>query len=122
MKLFNFLLLTLVIIYCKGSYSIESFIKQLQDNGYYGVIAQVNRYYGNDVAIEMCKSLTQSFSCEELVRVYIGNPRPPTPYPGGPAIVKPTVVEILLKNMDILEDNMTQEEINKLINKYNNYS
>ena len=120
MKLFNFLLLILAIIAnVKGSYSIDSFITELQNNGYYDIIAQVNRYYGNDVAIEMCKMLTESFSCEELVRVYLGiPPKPPTPHPGGPSIVIPTVVEILLQNMDILEDNMTQEEIDYLINKY----
>ena len=124
MKLFNLLLLTLAIIAkVKGSYSIDSFITELENNGYYDIIVQVNRYYGNDVAIEMCKSLTQSFSCEELVRVYIGKPpKPPTPRPGGPSFVIPTIVEILNKNMNILEENMTQDEINYLINKYTNYS
>ena len=64
MKLYNLLLLTLAIIAnVKGDYSIDSFITQLENNGYYDIIVEVNRYYGNDVAIEMCKSLTQSFSC-----------------------------------------------------------
>ena len=124
MKLYNLLLLTLAIIAnVKGDYSIDSFITQLENNGYYDIIVEVNRYYGNDVAIEMCKSLTQSFSCEELVRVYIGRPpKPPTPRPGGPPFVMPTIVEILNKNLNILKDNMTQDEIDYLINKYNNYS
>ena len=57
--------------YTAQRYSINPFIKYLQENKYWEILEQVSIYFGKDISIEMCKSFVPSPHCEEVVRVYI---------------------------------------------------
>ena len=52
-------------------FSIQAFVNYLQENNYWEILVQVSVYFGDDVAIEVCKSFVPSPHCEEVVRVYI---------------------------------------------------
>ena len=84
------------------------------------IIAEVNSNYGNDVAIELCMQIVQSYNCQDVVRVYIGPPPRPQPAPGGPPIVIPSIREILTStdNFLILVANMNFNDLMELINSY----
>ena len=72
MKALCILLLSLLIVSdAKTDYSIDTFIKFLQENGYYDILMQIKLYYGDDIAISLCKNFIKSEHCELLVRVYI---------------------------------------------------
>ena len=53
------------------NYTINTFLKYLQENGYYEVINEVKCEISTDVAIEFCEILTESPHCEEVVRIYM---------------------------------------------------
>ena len=55
-------------------YSIKYFIKYLQDSGIWEVLYEVKKYFGTDIAIEICEDFLQSPYCGEVVRVYIKVP------------------------------------------------
>ena len=122
MKQIFTLLFTLIIIsYVNGDYSINQLIEYLENTGIYNIIAEVNSNYGNDVAIELCMQIVQSYNCQDVVRVYIGPPSPrPQPAPGGPPIVIPSIREILTStdNFLILVANMNFNDLMELINSY----
>ena len=54
-----------------GSYSIDSFLNYLQENGYYDLIQAVKIYFGDDIAIDVCKGLVETNDCEIIVRIYM---------------------------------------------------
>ena len=54
-----------------GSYSIQPFLDYLQEKGYYEIIQAIKNSFGDDIAIAVCKELTKSNDCEEVVRVYM---------------------------------------------------
>ena len=59
------------------SYFISTFINYLQNNGIWEILVEIKKYYGTDVAIELCKEFAKSPHCEEVVRVYIYAPKVP---------------------------------------------
>ena len=71
MKALAILLLSLIIVSdIKANYSIESFIKHLQEKGYYNILIEIAFYFGKDIAIALCKEFIKSSDCETLVRIY----------------------------------------------------
>ena len=73
MKVLALLLSLLMILDVKTDFSIESFINYLQEKGYYDLLVEIKRYYGKDVAIDVCKEIIQSTDCETIIRIYIPN-------------------------------------------------
>ena len=73
MKALTLLLSLLIVLDVRANYSIIDFLNYLQEKGYYDIIVEVKRYFGKDVAIEICKGLVSSGDCEQLVRIYIPN-------------------------------------------------
>ena len=73
MKSFMVLLLSFLIIenVKNNTFSINDFINSLQEQGYYDIIIQLKKYFGDDIAIEFCIEFTKSNQCEEVVKVYI---------------------------------------------------
>ena len=127
MKSFIWLLLTLAAIFnVKGSFSMFQFLDELQENGFYDIISDVNKYKGNDIAIDVCETIVQNCNCEILVRVFLDPPTPPPQYapcaPGiechPPSPYSPSLIGIILRYLDILEANLTPEEIENIITKY----
>ena len=122
MKALKILLFTLlIIVYIKGDYSIEGLIDYLEQTGIYNILVTVNDNFGNDVTIDLCQRIVQSYSCNYVVKVYIGPPRPrPKPKPGGPPYISPTMREILTdtNNFLILAANMDFNDLMELVNSY----
>ena len=73
-----------------NGYTINPFIIYLQETGYYEVINDVKCKITTDVAIEVCKILTESPHCEEVVRIYMSCPNPPCYAPSSPTFSSPT--------------------------------
>ena len=75
MKTIRYLLYMMLLLpnieVLNGSYSIDSFLDYLQEKGYYDLIQSVKIYFKDDVAIDICKELTGSNDCEEVVKVYM---------------------------------------------------
>ena len=71
--LFIILLTLIILLEVKAEYSIDPFINYMQEKGLYDIITQLKHYYGNDVAIDVCKEFVPNNDCEVLVRVYIPN-------------------------------------------------
>ena len=69
--LFYMILILSNIEVLKGDYSIDTFLNYLQETGYYDIIQAIKIYYGDDIAIDICKELAQSNDCETVVRVYM---------------------------------------------------
>ena len=73
MKLY-FLLLTCLLINLSsndGAYSIETFINNLENNGYSEILNYLKCNFSTDIAIEFCKELIKSNDCETYVKVYL---------------------------------------------------
>ena len=69
--LFYMLLLLSNIEVLRGDYSIDTLLNYLQEKGYYDIIQAVKIYFGNDVAIDVCKELVKSNQCDIVVRIYM---------------------------------------------------
>ena len=69
--LFYMMLLLSNIGVLQGDYSIGSLLDYLQEKELYDLIQTLKIYFGNDVAIDVCKELIQSNDCEIVVRVYM---------------------------------------------------
>ena len=54
-----------------NEYSIDEILNYLQSNGLYEVLMEVKYYFGDDVAIALCKEFVQSNDCEKIIRTYI---------------------------------------------------
>ena len=66
------MILILSNIEVQGStYSIQTFLDYLQGTGYYEIIQAIKNAFGDDIAIDVCKELTKSNDCEEVVRIYM---------------------------------------------------
>ena len=123
MKTLKILLFTLlIIVYIKGEdYSYDKLIDYLKQTGIYNILVTVNNNFGNDITIDVCQSIVQSYSCYDVVRNYIGPPSPrPKPKPGGPPYIPPTMREILTdtNNFLILAANMDFNDLMELVNSY----
>ena len=53
------------------TFSIGALLDYLQETGYYEIIQAIKNSFGDDIAIDVCKELTNSNDCEEIVRVYM---------------------------------------------------
>ena len=71
MKKILILLFILSIIYAQNTYSITTVLEHLQETGYYEIIQDTKIYFGNDISIDLCKSLINSPHCEEVVTIYM---------------------------------------------------
>ena len=123
MKTLKILLFTLlIIVYIKGEdYSYDKLIDYLKQTGIYNILVTVNNNFGNDITIDVCQRIVQSYTCYDVVRNYIGPPSPrPQPYPGGPTYTRPTMREILTdtNNFLILAANMDFNDLMELVNSY----
>ena len=128
MKIITFLFFTIFIIpniEGETSFSIQSIINKLQEDGYYEIIQLIKYKYGNDVAIAFCKALIESNDCETIVKIYM--PDNPVIYPINPINPNKEIEEIknkipeniherveplitcTLKYYDILLKNMKEE-------------
>ena len=87
----------------RGSFSITPLLDYLQESGYYDLIQEIKNVFGDDVAIDICKELTNSNDCEIVVRTYMITTAPPNPYNDGeephyiPAYISPEVEEKILE-------------------------
>ena len=74
-SLFIFLIYLLLIVKNQDttveSYSVNSFIDYIQNNGYWDIFQEVKNKFGIDVSIEFCQAIVPSPHCDEVVRVYI---------------------------------------------------
>ena len=76
MKIFGYFLFLLFIlsnIGVEGKYSIDSILDYLQQTRYYDLLQEIKNQFGDDVAIDVCKALTKSSDCEQIIRVYMTN-------------------------------------------------
>ena len=55
-----------------GDYSINDFLKYLQETGIYDLFSEIKKCFGVDICINFCKELYPNTNkCSEIVRVYI---------------------------------------------------
>ena len=74
MKWLIFLFLTWFLT-IKNGYSLEEFLKYIQEKGLYNIILMMKNKFGDDVAIEFCKFETKSpDDCTTVVKIYMTNP------------------------------------------------
>ena len=140
--LFYMMLLLSNIGVLRGDYSINPFLDYLQEKGYYDIIQSVKIYFGDDIAIDICKELAPTIDCETVVRVYMtgenesgseGNKRIKRPPPNDTQTYQQILedlknkynmseemyhlIEIILSFYDNLLNNMNREEIIEFIEK-----
>ena len=71
MKAITFLLLFIFSFSGDTTYSIDALLDYLQETGYYEIIYQVKKHFGDDVAIDFCEGIVRTTQCEQVVRVYM---------------------------------------------------
>ena len=75
MKTIRYLLYMILLLpnieVLSGSYSIDSLLDYLEETGYYDLIQALKIYYGDDIAIDICKEFIGNNDCEIVVRVYM---------------------------------------------------
>ena len=147
MKVITFLLFIMFTITINGetTFSIDALLDYLQETGYYEIIYQVKIYFGNDIAINLCKEIVETNHCEEVVRIYMPDssssymhhcPKKPEmnhdikpkPSNGFMDIIKKiykeasqdiqTFIIIIINNYDILIKIMREKEILQLIEDF----
>ena len=57
MKVIKVLLFMMLLVYEQSHFSINELLDYLQETGYYDIIQQIKYFYGDDVAICLCKEL-----------------------------------------------------------------
>ena len=109
-------LLNFIVINTKDSYSIDTLLNYLQENKLYEILVKVKAYFGDDVAISLCKDFVPTNDCEGVIKVYI--------------IVRSrtrdednedndiTVKQILNYNYSTLLKILGQKKFNEIYNKY----
>ena len=73
MKAITFLLLFIFSFSGDTTYSIDALLDYLQETGYYEIIYQVKKHFGDDVAIDFCEGIVKTSHCVEVVRVYMSS-------------------------------------------------
>ena len=113
MKYFIILfLLNFIVINTKEDYSINNLLNYLQDNKLYDILVEVKTYFGEDVAISLCKDFVPTNHCEDVVKVYI------VVRAGTRIIDDTTVKQILNENYSSLLKFLGQKKFNEIYNKY----
>ena len=69
MKVITFLLFVIFAFSRDTTYSIDALLDYLQETGYYEIIYQVKKHFGDDVAIDFCEGIVRTTQCEQVVRV-----------------------------------------------------
>ena len=106
-------LLNFIVINTKDSYSIDTLLNYLQENKLYEILVEVKIYFGNDVAIFLCKDFVPTNHCDEVVKVYIVVPSGSRPLDNDT-----TVKKILNDNYSNLLNFLGQKKFNEIYNKY----
>ena len=129
MKLFSFLLALTIIINIKCDFSINYLLDYLQEKGLYDIIKEIKIYFGDDIAIDVCKSFVETVHCDEVVTkyIYIGPNRMPRFFnnsssdiidddntPEEPLNKKEKFSDIIEENYEILFDALGQNGIDEL--------
>ena len=123
MKLY-FLLLTCLLINLSSndsSYSIYTFINNLENNGYSEILCYLKCNFSDDIAIDFCKELIKSNDCEIYIKVYLScssheiKERPKILQPIDPEELKKYLNGKKVKNVLLL--NNTIKEVNMAISK-----
>ena len=104
-------LLNLIVINTKEEYSINNLLNYLQDNNLYDILVEVKTYFGEDVAIFLCKDFVPTNHCEDVVKVYIL-------VRAGTRVPNTTVKKILNDNYSNLLNFLGQKKFNEIYNKY----
>ena len=73
MKVLIFLLFIALAFNGETTYSIDALLDYLQESGYYEIIYQVKKHFGDDVAIDFCEGIVRTTQCEEVVKVYMSS-------------------------------------------------
>ena len=103
-------LLIFIVINSKDSYSINNLLNYLQDNNLYKILVEVKTYFGDDVAISLCKDFVPTNHCEDVVKIYIVVKAGTRDYT--------TVKKILNDNYSNLLNFLGQKKFNEIYNKY----
>ena len=101
-----------------SEYSIDTLLDFLQTNEYYNMLELVKIFYGNDIAIEMCKELVKSNHCNSIIKIYMQTHRA-RGIQQNEIDNRPNLEYIIFnpKNYNILNKYFTPIEINRIINK-----
>ena len=100
----------LFIVNGQSSFSIDNLLDYLQQTGYYEIIQNVKRYFGDDVAIELCQELVQTNQCETVVRIYMTNDPPDITHPKAPLNF-----DAIMHELEKWSSKQFQEDIRKLL-------
>ena len=86
-------------------YSIDTFINNIEEAGYYEILYDIKCQFGTDVTIAFCKEFVKSNDCERYVNVYLPscfqNPK-------------------YLFNKELLKNYLNQKEVKKVLLTNNN--
>ena len=104
-------LLNFIVINTKVEYSINNLLNYLQENSLYEILVEVKTYFGNDVAISLCKDFVPTNHCEDVVKVYIV-------VRAGTRVPNTTVKKILNDNYSNLLNIFGQKKFNEIYNEY----
>ena len=112
--LFCMILLLSNIEVLRGDYSIDTLLDYLQEKGYYDIIQSVKIYFGDDVAIDVCREMVQNNHCEAVVRVYMIDQTPARDMNGNgpkyaPIHIKPEpyvkIFKVIKKKYENIDEN-----------------
>ena len=120
MKTIRFLFYTMLLLsnikILRGDFSIDTLLDYLQEKGYYDIIQAVKTYFGDDIAIDVCKEFVQSNHCEEVVRVYMTTQTPDVDRPPhAPAHINPEEYEKIILAIKKKYENIFFENLEILI-------
>ena len=117
LSLILFLSLLLTIKNSGGSFDIGDFIDYLQGTGYWDILLNIKRFFPEQIAIDICTSLTGSpYDCELVVRLYMLIPISSKVCPLNPL---EALKEILFNsNEPITDKKLSDLELSKILSKY----
>ena len=117
MKYTIILLLALLIVTKESgdSYQINTFLNYLQKNDYFEIINEVKCQLSDEIAIEICETLTESPYCEEIVKIYMVCNYPSYIPPSPASTPTPSHADILTSILDL--HNIPVDKFKRLIIK-----
>ena len=100
-------------------YSIDILLDFLQSNEYYNMLELIKIFYGDDIAIEMCKELVKSNHCNSIIQLYMQTQNNAREYKIDNNFQRPNLEYIIFNpnNYNIYNKDFTPIEIHKIINK-----
>ncbi len=102
-----------------SEYSIDTLLDFLQSNEYYNMLELIKIFYGDDIAIEMCKELVKSNHCNSIIQLYMQTKNNAREYKIDNNFQRPNLEYIIFNpnNYNIYNKDFTPIEIHKIINK-----